>query len=831
MFRKRNLVDQQLRRNDCGISAAKTICNIYHVPISRSLIEQDIHLDQDGSSLEDIRLFLTRSGFEANYNILDIEKAKKNCAYLKSLTPSITPIKTKKGKHYLVLKSYAKGKFTVLDPAESRTYKLGLEEFCQKAYFASNRLPQIEVEQAISVQINKMLASYHLSLPSEIEASQLTSTFNKLQYFADLKSRFPFKDYETEKSFLAELIGNKDDLYLPQQHITLEAIKEKISISAPVFLTVQKEKNIDIPEHSGGDNIYLKLYKNLIGIKDIWYIFLFTTVAASLITYLAVFINQILIDHVLPTYQMSTLLLFSLGVGVFYLFDIIFYGFKKYISIHLSNILDRYFLAEYDLKLNKFSIGYLNSFRRGDLVERLSDALKIKSFFTTFFSKIFINVVVATVSVVILVAMSWKLSMIIFGVLSLFIFLFLGITPIIRKLEKSRFEKKAEFFSKFIEKIDGIQVIKSFQLEAHSSRKINNHIENLLSVQLKSKFVDLLNSIITTVIISLSTLGIVVFASKSMIVDNSMTLGMIITFIALSSKIFRAFKSLLGYNLTLQAQEIILHRYFDFNEVKNIKSNTIPNQDLLRCTEIRSFELKQIDFAYIDDNYILKGLNLKIEKEDRIWIEGKNGSGKTTLCNIIGHLYFPSKGEILVNDIHQDLYDNRSIQQRIKFVSCDDLIFNESLLFNITFNRETNMNRLVELCKAINFYDFINSLPDKFNHSIHEKGRNLSTGQRRKLLLLRALMSNSEIIILDEIFNGMDNESKESVEKLINTITDKTFILISHTPITGINFTKLYQLKNGRLIETTTETGIIHQNPRFPNAVHNPHHNSSLSPA
>ena len=133
------------------------------------------------------------------------------------------------------------------------------------------------------------------------------------------------------------------------------------------------------------------------------------------------------------------------------------------------------------------------------------------------------------------------------------------------------------------------------------------------------------------------------------------------------------------------------------------------------------------------------------------------------------------------------------------FVSGEDLIFNETLLFNVSCGKEINLERLVEYCKVLNFYDFVQSKTDQFNYMIHENGRNLSRGQRRKVLLLRALLSGAEIILLDEIFNGMDIKSKERAEFLIDFIEDKTFIIVSHLPTERIRFDRQFELKKGVL--------------------------------
>ena len=810
-----NLIDQQLKRNDCGISAIKTIFNLLEVDISRDVIESEIHLDQEGARLDHIQKFFTKYGFSTQYKLLDLNSLNGNTKELTDNLPCITPIKSKVGLHYIVLESLKGNKIKVLDPSKSNSYTLSLQEFKKKAYFSSTKIAYVDLQEKLRFLVNKELTEREIFLPAEPSAKELTFLFNKLTYFSYLAENFGFKDKTAENEFLKDLVFNQDIGIIPE-HFTNLRLKneEKIQIKAPILLAINKTETSFGKVIDEGENIYMRLIKSISGIQDLWLIFISTTLIAAGITYVSVFINQILIDYVLPSYQLDTLYLFVIGVGIFYVFDMIFYAYKKFISIHLGNTLDKFFLASFDKKLNDYSIQYLQSFKRGDLTERLSDTMKLKSFFMSYFSKIFVNVIIALFSMSILLFINWQISMIVFFVLGLFMLIFYILTPIIQNLERQRFTQKAEFFSKFIEKIDGIQVIKALQLERYSSSEINGSINNLIHIQTKSKYIGLINSLSGSLITMVASLLIIALTSKQMILYNTISLGMIITFVALSGKIFRAFSSLLDANLSLQTHQIILKRFFDFTEQKKGSfeqdaAKQAAQEAVAKANKIKDFELEKIQvqnvfFTYDTEKMILDNVNFELEKGDRIWIEGSNGSGKSTLCKILCMLYEPTKGEVLINDIGASMYDERRLKEKIILVSGEDLIFNNTLLFNVTFGKEVDWQRLIAYTKVLNLYDFINKKEEKFNFILHENGRNLSTGQRRKILLLRALMSDAQVIMLDEIFNGMDKMSKLKAEYLINLIKDKTFIIISHIPIEEVNLNKKYIIKNGKINTTTT---------------------------
>jgi len=806
------LLDRQLRKNDCGISAVKTVCNILNVDIDRRAIEDDIHLSEEGSSLGSLNKFFNDFGFDTAYKLVDLNAINGNQEEFSKMFPCIVPIKGKSGLHYIVINGLSRYKFKVYDPGKKRPYDLSIEELKSKVIFNSSSVDFIEVEDALKFQVNKYLTEYGIPHPTQLNESQLVEHFNKLAYFSYVDEKFGFKDKTAGQNFLKDLLFRQELKHIPKHFEEVVFKKNKLKFKSPIFLSIKKTEQTKEVRSSESENVYWTLFKTIGSIKSIWYIFLFTTILASLISYVSVFINQILIDHILPSYQLNMLKAFAIGVGIFYMVDLAFAVYKKFVSIHLSIAFDRYFMKVFDDKLTNFSIRFLQSYRRGDLTERLRDSLKLKSFFTRHFTSVIVDVMIALTSMFFLFMINWKLSLLVLVVLVLFTALFYIFTPIIANLERERYAKKADFMSKFIEKIEGIQTIKAMGLEQHSSSQILSSIDDLILVQTKSKYVGLINSILTRLITTFAVLSILVLVAREMIVHNAITLGMIITFLALSNKIFKAFGKLLSKNLTIQEHKVILKRFLAFDE-NTFNPNQELNESAVRSNnrnELTKFDFNQLNlsdvsFSYNDEKSIISEVNLSISRNDKILIQGKNGSGKSTLCKILGLLYEPTSGEILLNDIHTSLYNRKKLKEKIVFVSGEDILFNETLMFNIAFGKQIDMELFISYCKQLELYDFIVKKPGGFNFMIFENGKNLSTGQRKKVLLLRALMTNTDLIILDEIFNGMDKGSKAKAESLINSINHKTFIIISHMNAESITFNKKFEIKDGLLFNKNTQ--------------------------
>ena len=789
--------DPQLKSNDCGISAVKTIFNIFGKDIDRKYIENQIPLEEKGSRLSDLKTFLDTHGFNSQYKLLDINYIQGNKQSLKELFPFILPVENKDGLHYVVVNELKGDKLKIYDPSKGSQYFLSLQELKKKSHYTKSSWDFAQTEEKIVAICSQDLEQYDIKIDEILEQTDSSTLFNKLTYFTYLKQNFGFKNQTAEKDFLLDLLKNQDISSIPKSFKTLKYNNDKIKIKAPLILTINQKKESskqDIPK-SENTNLYWQLFKQLGNFKQLWYIYIFAALLSASTAQLGVFTNQLLIDDILPSYNLGTLLLFALGLGIYRLFDLGTSIYKSFVGVHLGNVLDKYFLNNFDQRVNSFSLPYIHSYKKGDLIERISDAMKLKTFFLRFFTSVLIDTFVSIYSLAILFYINWKITFVVVGVMILFYAWFRFITPMLKQNERLRYIRKADFLSKMIEKIEGIQVIKSFRTEYNHSNKIFNSINEYLKIQLRNGYIDLINKAVVAFIIILSSIVILYYLTDDAITNQVITLGQIVTFIALSGKIFSSLKSILDENLTLQENEVILKRFMDFDE--EIKHNP---ENGIKDFSIEKLQIENLSFGYLPNDDILKNINFEISKSDIVKIEGQNGSGKSTLSKILTTLYEPNHGTIIINSNDRKFYNIESIKDKILLVTNEDILFNDTIQENICLGKEISTSKILQLAKQIDFYDFITSKDETLDFIINENGKNLSTGQRKKILLMRALLSKAELIILDEVLSGMDIESRNKVESLINSTKEKTFIIISHEPITNIQFAKKYKITNGELL-------------------------------
>lgn len=798
----RTIIEQQLKHNDCGISAVKIIYNLHNLHINRKYIEDNIYLTENGSSLQDIKEFFDKQHFKTEFNLLDLNSLKFSPEKLQQYIPCILPLKNNQGQHYVVIQGINKKKVRVLDPSAGQTFNWSFTELINNAYTATANYDYISNSQVLQQTITEELNAYGFN-PTDLEHHDKGDIINKLTYFSYLKENFGFANDKAEKNFLEDLLFHQQLTTLPQQFKTLKIKDARLRITVPVVLTVHKTDQVQLPQSSTNEapakpvNSYRRLVNEMKPYHKLWGIYIVAAIFAALIAQVTIFSSQILIDNILPGYDLHVLILFAIGLGIFRVFNLILSLYKNFIAIHLANIFDNFFLTSFIEKLNTYSIRYIHTYSRGDLTERIRDSLQLKSFFISFFTSIFIDAVITIYSLIILFIISWKIALIVVVILILFIVWFYFISPYIQENEKRRFLEKSNLFSSLFENIDGLQVIKSFRLEGLFSQRLAPKIKNILAIQRKVRFVNLINSGVINFIIIIAGILILVFLSHNAIVYKNLSIGQIITFLILSSQVFGCVSSILDENLELQENKIILDRYFNFGASEKNEQPVLHNK--IKSFEINSIEFRNVAFHYIPQRPVFTDLNVIINKGDKIRLDGNNGAGKSTFCKVLSLLYEPNKGDIFINNEKYTFYNAAQLRKKILLVSNEDILFNDTLGYNISFNYTTNTSKILSLAREVGLYDFIADKAEGLDFIINEQGKNLSTGQRKKILMMRALLSDAELIILDEILSGIDKESKEKIENYLNNETQRSFILISHEEVEHLKFSKTITIQNGSI--------------------------------
>ena len=240
---------------------------------------------------------------------------------------------------------------------------------------------------------------------------------------------------------------------------------------------------------------------------------------------------------------------------------------------------------------------------------------------------------------------------------------------------------------------------------------------------------------------------------------------------------------------------------------------------------------KNIDFAYENANKVFDGLDLQIAKGQKVGIVGHSGAGKSTLINLLlknfaitnykywdrpandGNGTDTEGGDILINN--QSIYDvnSDSLRSQISLIPQDIMLFHRSIGENIGYAKENATQGEIEIAaKQANIHEFIESLPERYNTLVGERGVKLSGGQRQRIAIARAILKNAPILILDEATSSLDSQTEQEIQKSINTMLEEnnaTVIAIAHRLSTIKHLDRIVVIEGGQIVEDGSFQGLL----------------------
>ncbi len=344
----------------------------------------------------------------------------------------------------------------------------------------------------------------------------------------------------------------------------------------------------------------------------------------------------------------------------------------------------------------------------------------------------------------------------------------------------------------------GIREVIIYSLQNFFIKDFLSANKKFLNSQKKILIFNSLPRIIIEFLLSLIFLGFFFYTLTNNFLTNDIIISASIILI-LSLRIFPSFNRILfNFNTMKYGTESI---YKISNFLVSTEKNFIDKKDV---TFKKKIQIKNLSFGFTKDITILENLNFEILKNKKIGISGESGSGKTTFIDILTGLLKPTKGNISVDEIN--IYDANvsSWIKKISFIQQKVFIFNSSLRQNITLVNDNQMIDKKKLDKILELSDlknFVNSKENLELFNVGEFGNNLSGGQKQKVGLARALYQDSEILILDESTNAIDEASERKIVENILSLNDKTIIFITHNLKNLINFDETFKFEQKKLVK------------------------------
>lgn len=452
-------------------------------------------------------------------------------------------------------------------------------------------------------------------------------------------------------------------------------------------------------------------------------------------------------------------------------------------------------------RLLSLPLSFFSEERKGDIIARMTgDVNEVENSIMSSLDMLFKNPILILVYFITMLVISWELTLFAIILLPASGFVMGRVGKSLKRTSTKAQEKWGELMAQIEETLGGLRIIKAFNAEHKISQRFRNGGDELRKItnrivrrqQMSGPMSEFLGT---------ATIAIVLWFGGTLILreEGGITASSFIFYLLMFYSIINPLKEFSKSAYAVQRGLASMER---IDKILLAKSDIIDPENPKPVSFERSIHYKKVSFKY-DTRWVLKDIDLKIEKGKTVALVGQSGSGKSTMVDLLPRFYDVKDGEILIDDIDirdMKIYDLRSLMGN---VNQEAILFNDTFFNNITFGVENaTMEDVVSAAKIANAHDFITATADGYESKIGDRGGKLSGGQRQRVSIARAILKNPQILILDEATSALDTESEKLVqEALENLMKNRTTIVIAHRLSTIRNADDICVMHEGQIVE------------------------------
>lgn len=544
-------------------------------------------------------------------------------------------------------------------------------------------------------------------------------------------------------------------------------------------------------------------------------------IVASLLQLIFPFLTQSIVDVGIKNQDIHFIYLILFAQLALFIGRTAIEVIRSWILLHLSTRINISLVSDFFIKLMNLPIAFFDTRMTGDILQRINDHKRIERILTTSS----LNVLFSMVNLIVFSFVLAYYSLLLFGIFLAGSFLyFLWIIIFLKKrkdLDYKRFSEVSQEQSKVIELINGMQEIKLHNAEKQKRWGWEFVQARLFKVSIEGLALEQYQSVGSGFINEVKNILITVLSAK-LVIDGEITLGMMLAISYIVGQLNSPIAQLINFIREVQDAKISLDR---LSEIHNKEDE--EQQDVEKITSIPLNEnilLSNVSFRYIgSDQFVLKDLDLEIPAKKVTAIVGVSGSGKTTLMKLLLKFYDPDSGQIKIGNHNLQHVSQKTWRKECGVVMQEGYIFNDTIANNIAVGEDyVDKIKLAHAVDVANIKEFIESLPLSYNTKIGMEGIGVSTGQKQRLLIARAVYKNPNFLFFDEATSALDaNNEKVIMEKLTTFFENKTVVVIAHRLSTVKNAHQIVVLDKGKIVEVGNHARLVQQNGEYYNLVKN----------
>ncbi|GAB2612646.1 ABC transporter ATP-binding protein [Belliella aquatica] len=551
-----------------------------------------------------------------------------------------------------------------------------------------------------------------------------------------------------------------------------------------------------------------KLYEFIQPYKGKFYLLIFLTLALAILAPTRPYFIQIAIDDYVALGDKAGLVqIIYLLVGL-----MILQAFVQFVHTYLSGWIGQVIIRDIRIKLYrhllKMRLKFFDNTPIGRLVTRnVSDIETLADVFSEGLAAIIGDLLQLVTISAVMFYIDWQLTLVSLCTLP---FLIIS-TYVFKEKIKVAFNDVRNAVSNlnsFLqEHITGMNIVQIFNREKREYEKFKDinidhkkaHVRSVLYYSIYFPVAEIIQAF---------GIGLVVWYGATGVFDLDIQVGVLISFIMYLQLFFRPIRMIADRFNTLQLGVVSSSRIFKLLD----SDENIANEGNFKPEKLKGdIALKDVWFAYNDEEYVLKNINFEVKHGETIALVGATGAGKSSIINLISRFYEINKGSIKIDGTDVKDFELGTLRKHIGVVLQDVFLFSDTIYYNITLgNPDISREQVMHAAKLVGAKKFIERLPGGLDYNVMERGATLSVGQRQLISFVRAMVYNPEIIILDEATSSVDTETEGLIQKAIDKMmTGRTSIVIAHRLSTIQKANKIIVLHQGEIKEVGTHDSLL----------------------